>query len=217
MASSRRPPRLQEMSPFASTSLELACLDQPLVQRGLRSAIPKIVPFGNCCGEPRSPRPSPRSSLLGIAVRASALGAGEPKSDGDRAGEVCGPDAVEPIAKHRRMGRKARYERQNARVMLACLPLPPSSSGLGRRPFKAVTGIRIPLGAPWGRGAAWSARRPVKPEAAGSNPVVPARIAFAASRPFQESRLTEPNSGSLGRRSAERPKRRFAGDRVRAG
>ena len=58
---------------------------------------------------------------------------------------------------------------------------PPSSSGPGRRPFKAVTGIRTPLGAPapcrsvpvtaWSCGAVWSARRPVKAEAAGSNPV----------------------------------------------
>ncbi len=49
---------------------------------------------------------------------------------------------------------------------------PPSSSGLGRRPFTAVTGIRTPLGVPvWSCGAVWSARRPVKAEAAGSNPV----------------------------------------------
>src|SRR5258707_15286925 len=57
-----------------------------------------------------------------------------------------------------------------------------SSSGLGRRPFKAVAGIRIPLGAPppteerratraWSCGAVWLARRPVKAELAGSNPV----------------------------------------------
>ena len=77
---------------------------------------------------------------------------------------------------------------------------PPSSSGLGRLPFTQVTRVRIPLGVPrtavapvrsgsdlvrravsglrsalaqiaWSRGAAWSARRPVKPEVAGSNPV----------------------------------------------
>ena len=59
---------------------------------------------------------------------------------------------------------------------------PPSSSGPGRRPFKAVTGIRTPLGARRAArdavrrligscGAVWSARRPVKAEAAGSNPV----------------------------------------------
>jgi hypothetical protein len=53
--------------------------------------------------------------------------------------------------------------------------LPPSSSGLGLRPFKAATGIRIPLGAQRGRGEVWSSRRPVKPEVAGSNPVAPAR------------------------------------------
>ena len=67
----------------------------------------------------------------------------------------------------------------------AAVPLkerePPSSSGLGRRPFTAVTGIRTPLGAPEAEtqltfpprscGAVWSARRPVKAEAAGSNPV----------------------------------------------
>jgi hypothetical protein len=59
-------------------------------------------------------------------------------------------------------------------AMLSQRP-PPSSSGLGRRPFKPVTRVRIPLGARWGRGEAWSSRRPVKPEVAGSNPVVPAR------------------------------------------
>ena len=56
--------------------------------------------------------------------------------------------------------------------------LPPSSSGLGRRPFKAVARVRIPLGARttamvlW---SSWSARRPVKAEVAGSSPV---RTAF---------------------------------------
>ena len=54
-------------------------------------------------------------------------------------------------------------------------PWPPSSSGLGRRPFKPEARVRIPLGARWGRGEAWSSRRPVKPEIAGSNPVVPAK------------------------------------------
>ena len=57
---------------------------------------------------------------------------------------------------------------------------PPSSSGLGRRPFKAVTRVRIR----WGYGktvsvmtqskvlwSSWSARRPVKAEVAGSSPV----------------------------------------------
>ena len=61
---------------------------------------------------------------------------------------------------------------------------PPSSSGLGRRPFKAVARVRIPLGvhgfrvgfgrdgdhseAPW---RSWLARRPVTAEVAGSSPV----------------------------------------------
>ena len=50
---------------------------------------------------------------------------------------------------------------------------PPSSRGPGRCPFKAVTRVRIPLGArtAWSCGAAWSARHPVKVEVAGSNPV----------------------------------------------
>lgn len=54
---------------------------------------------------------------------------------------------------------------------------PPSSSGLGRRPFKAVARVRIPLGvrttedrsmAQW---RSWLARRPVTAEVAGSSPV----------------------------------------------
>src|ERR1022692_3798302 len=55
---------------------------------------------------------------------------------------------------------------------------PPSSSGLGHRPFKAAARVRIPLGvllahASGARScrAAWSARHPVKVEVAGSNPV----------------------------------------------
>ncbi len=54
---------------------------------------------------------------------------------------------------------------------------PPSSSGLGHHPFKVATRIRTPLGARW----SWvepgpveqlgCARRPVKAEVAGSNPV----------------------------------------------
>ena len=68
----------------------------------------------------------------------------------------------------------------------------PSSSGPGHRPFKAAARVRIPLGArkrsqqlhdhsslqdhrscktTWSRGEAWSSRRPVKAEVAGSNPV----------------------------------------------
>ena len=57
---------------------------------------------------------------------------------------------------------------------------PPSSSGLGRLPFTQVTRVRIPLGVRssfWSRGAVWSARRPVKPEVAGSNPVGTATLA----------------------------------------
>ena len=62
---------------------------------------------------------------------------------------------------------------------------PPSSSGLGRRPFTPVTRVRIPLGVrrrygssrtTWSCGAVWSARRPVKPEVAGSNPVRTANL-----------------------------------------
>src|SRR5450755_1780857 len=63
---------------------------------------------------------------------------------------------------------------------------PPSSSGLGHRPFKAAARVRIPLGArlasaseAWSCRAAWSARHPVKVEVAGSNPV---RTAEAARR-----------------------------------
>ena len=76
-------------------------------------------------------------------------------------------------------------------------PRPPSSSGLGHRPFKAAARVRIPLGAPVGsrsRGAVWSARRPVKPEVAGSNPVGTASLA---------QQRGEPRSGSsVGRASA---------------
>lgn len=64
---------------------------------------------------------------------------------------------------------------------------PPSSSGLGRRPFTAVARVRIPLGvrntetwsmleskALW---RSWLARRPVTAEVAGSSPV---RVAITA-------------------------------------
>ena len=58
---------------------------------------------------------------------------------------------------------------------------PPSSSGLGRRPFTAVARVRIPLGvrnaatrSSWYSKAlwrSWLARRPVTAEVAGSSPV----------------------------------------------
>jgi hypothetical protein len=94
---------------------------------------------------------------------------------------------------------------------------PPSSSGLGRLPFTQVTRVRIPLGVPdldtssfrftsRSRGAVWSARRPVKPEVAGSNPVGtassscpglrgrdrkrPGRVAQLAERPPEKRKVT---------------------------
>jgi hypothetical protein len=52
---------------------------------------------------------------------------------------------------------------------------PPSSSGLGLRPFKAAARVRIPLGARQDSHKAqwrsWLARRPVTAEVAGSSPV----------------------------------------------
>ncbi len=70
---------------------------------------------------------------------------------------------------------------------------PPSSSGLGRRPFTAVARVRIPLGvrdavtrssskALW---RSWLARRPVTAEVAGASPdrVAKRGEAFAALRP----------------------------------
>ncbi len=76
-------------------------------------------------------------------------------------------------------------------------PPPSSSSGPGRRPFKAVARVRIPLGARTAArscGAVWSARHPVKVEAAGSNPVRTAPI--------------PPSAGALS--AGERPARRPA-------
>ena len=69
--------------------------------------------------------------------------------------------------------------RRAPRVAAATTVRPPSSSGLGHRPFKAAARVRIPLGARlahcvgrvWSCRAAWSARHPVKVEVAGSNPV----------------------------------------------
>ena len=91
---------------------------------------------------------------------------------------------------------------------------PPSSSGLGRRPFKAVTGIRTPLGARNARscGAVWSARRPVKAEAAGSNPVRTASCRELRARGRERSGA-ERTGGS-----GERPEGRWqvpAAERVR--
>ena len=48
-------------------------------------------------------------------------------------------------------------------------------------------------GRPWGRGEAWSSRLPVKPEIAGSNPVVPAPGQVAQS---EERRSEKPEVGS---------------------
>ena len=73
------------------------------------------------------------------------------------------------------MNRPARFGRI---VRRAVTVEPPSSSGLGHRPFKAAARVRIPLGAlsaaagnAWSCRAARSARHPVKVEVAGSNPV----------------------------------------------
>jgi hypothetical protein len=49
---------------------------------------------------------------------------------------------------------------------------PPSTSGPGHSPFKAVARVRIPLGAP-GRLAQLGERLPYKQEVTGSNPVPP--------------------------------------------
>src|SRR3954449_12807045 len=53
---------------------------------------------------------------------------------------------------------------------------PPSFSGLGLRPFKAATRVRIPLGVRWystieAQWRSWLARRPVTAKVAGSSPV----------------------------------------------
>ena len=70
---------------------------------------------------------------------------------------------------------------------------PSSSSGPGRRPFKAVARVRIPLGArsvhARSCGAAWSARHPVKVEVAGSNPVRTARAGVVAGSLGQVAQL----------------------------
>src|SRR6266511_2716981 len=99
---------------------------------------------------------------------------------------------------------------------------PSSSSGPGHRPFKAAARVRIPLGAPAApcarlflahstrsRGAVWSARHPVKVEAAGSNPVGTARheaadrrdrrLASAVSRDHEDFSV----SGSLLRNACQ--------------
>jgi hypothetical protein len=83
---------------------------------------------------------------------------------------------------------------------------PPSSRGLGHRPFKAAARVRIPLGAQeaWSCGAAWSARHPVKVEAAGSNPVRTAPETGSLSRPGRPGQVAQ---------SVERPpeKRKVGG------
>ena len=87
---------------------------------------------------------------------------------------------------------------------------PPSSSGPGRRPFKAVTGIRTPLGVLRSSGerelrftrscgAVWSARRPVKAEAAGSNPVRTAGKASAEPTAWAAQRKPTRKSNHPGR------------------
>ena len=82
---------------------------------------------------------------------------------------------------------------------------PPSSSGLGSRPFKAETRVRIPLGAlhgnriAWACGAVWSARDPVKVEVGGSNPLRPAS---GAARRFAEG-LMQGEVAQLAEHSAE--------------
>src|SRR5215217_4038942 len=75
----------------------------------------------------------------------------------------------------------AGWEQHRTSREYAMIAWPPSSSsGLGRRPFKAVARVRIPLGVQnrvrpeqlskvlW---SSWSARRPVKAEVACSSPV----------------------------------------------
>ena len=62
---------------------------------------------------------------------------------------------------------------------------PPTRPGASTRPSPSDrptrrgpwwTSALIAWVAPWSRGAVWSARRPVKPEAAGSNPVGTAEV-----------------------------------------
>jgi hypothetical protein len=84
---------------------------------------------------------------------------------------------------------------------------PPSSRGPGRCPFKAVTRVRIPLGArtAWSCGAAWSARHPVKVEVAGSNPVRTAPGRTLVVRPRAGSSVGTSVRLKIGR-SAVRPR-----------
>ncbi len=58
--------------------------------------------------------------------------------------------------------------------------------------FQAGNTGSNPVGGTRGRGEAWSSRRPVKPEIAGSNPVVPARVSTRA--PGQVAQLEERRS-----------------------
>ena len=73
-----------------------------------------------------------------------------------------------------------RQDRVLCSFLGSCAPrrMAPSSSGLGRRPFTAVTRVRIPLGSPFDTiiqhmalWRSWLACRPVTAEVAGSSPV----------------------------------------------
>ncbi len=64
-------------------------------------------------------------------------------------------------------------DRQENDVGVAGDPCGAELSGLVRSLYCRCL-VRSRIMTPWGRGEAWSSRRPVKPEVAGSNPVVPA-------------------------------------------
>ena len=104
---------------------------------------------------------------------------------------------------------------------------PPSSSGPGRCPFKAVTAVRIRSGVrvPPARaarkarscGAVWSARRPVKAEAAGSNPVRTAGwLAALQGRVAQSAEHTPEKRGVTGSTPVPATKRQGRSRPVRA-
>ena len=90
-------------------------------------------------------------------------------------------ELVSALNARSRRSLEARWRRRGRLLDSSCpsasfVHEPPSSSGLGHHPFKVAARVRIPLGVPhaitvevpW---CSWSARRPVKPEAAGSSPV----------------------------------------------